>query len=88
MSNGDRHLTTNDFSSSLPSSFQQSDSKPINDLYQIKEEFDNEGNWKGYRIGVIDHRQRQLQPIKPYDVPIKYDENKGLDNKKSNNGLQ
>jgi hypothetical protein len=83
MSNGDRHLTPNDFSSS----FQQSDSKPINELYQIKEEFDNEGNWKGYRIGVIDHK-RPLQQIKPYDVPIKYDENKGLDNYKSNNGLQ
>jgi hypothetical protein len=61
--------------------------KDINELYEIKEEFDNKGNWKGYRIAVKD-LLKTLRPIKPYNVPIKYDENKGLDNIKSFNGLQ
>jgi len=59
----------------------------INLIYEIKEEFDKKGNWKGYRISVTDNNQR-LNPIKPYDVPIKYDQNKELDKVKSFNGLQ
>jgi|GEM_PF-3352918 len=82
MSNGDSHLVPNDFS--------YSEKTPdINLIYEVKEEFDNEGNWKGYRIGVIDNlKQRGLRPIQKYDVPVKYDENKELDKNKSNNGLQ
>lgn len=60
--------------------------KDINEFYEIKEEFDKEGKWKGYRIAVKD-LLKTLRPIKTYDVPIKYDENKGLDNIKSNNGI-
>ena len=58
----------------------------INLIYEVKEEFDTKGNWKGYRISVTDNNQ-PLNPIQPYDVPIKYDENKELDKIKSNNGL-
>jgi hypothetical protein len=59
----------------------------INLIYEIKEEFDKEGNWKGYRIAVVNPKI-PMQPIQPYDVPIKYDENKELDKVKSFNGLQ
>ena len=59
----------------------------INDLYEVQECFDNEGGWKGYRISVKNNG-KTLRPIQPYDVPIKYDENKELDKVKSFNGLQ
>jgi len=70
----------------LPTEIKQ-DKKEINDLYETKEEFDNEGNWKGYKIAVKD-TGRILNPIKPYNVPINYDQNKELDKVKSINGLQ
>jgi hypothetical protein len=59
----------------------------INDIYEIKDCYDNEGRWKGYLCSVVGN-ERPLNPIQPYDVPIKYDENKELDKVKSFNGLQ
>lgn len=61
--------------------------KDINDIYQITEQYDNDGNWKGYLCSVI-KTNLPFRPIKPYSVPIKYDENKRIDEEKSINGLQ